>query len=493
MGVVRKDSIINTVITYLGIGLGYINKGLLFPLLFSVEQVGLANLIILLAGFFAQFSSLGSEMVVMKFFPYFKKNTDGYSGFLRYNIQVLIIGFSLLSLVLFVGHDFFIQFYIEKSPLLVAYYYWIIPIGIVSSFYILFEHYLRAMSKNIVSVFIQVFVLRILVLCSLIGYYFGLYNFEFFIIIFFLLSFVPAVSLLIYLLYIKKFYISKRYSDIKLKFRKLMFTYGIYVYFNSLGRNLILMADTLMLASISGLETVGVYTVMVFLSNAVFVPYVSLIRISVPYVSVYWKEKKINELKKIYVKISSLGFFITFFIFSIVWFNFDYLLFFLPEEYLAGKYVFLFLMLGRISDSLGGINGDILLTSKKFKYEVFITVPLIFVTFYLNYLLIPIYNGEGAAIATFIVFLLYNIFRMTLNYYFFKLHPFTWKLFGVIFFAIVSFVINVYTPSFTNIVVNIAVHSIIPFVFFFLPSYFLNLIPEMNSFIKIILLKIQKK
>ena len=58
MGQVRKDSVLNTIITYTGIVLGYINKGLLFPFLLLPEQVGLANVLPLIVGYFGQLSIL---------------------------------------------------------------------------------------------------------------------------------------------------------------------------------------------------------------------------------------------------------------------------------------------------------------------------------------------------------------------------------------------------------------------------------------------------
>ncbi len=492
MGVVRKDSIKNTLITYVGIGVGYINKGLLFPLLFSASEVGLANIIVLLAGFFSQFSSLGAEMILLRFFPFFKHKKDGFGGVLRLVLLIVIIGFSILTLIMIIGHDFFVSYYIEKSPLLIEYYYWIIPIGISGTFYIIFEHYLRVLSKNIISIFFQVFIQRILVLIALILFYFKFYSFEEFIIIFFSITFIPSVALFIYLLLIKKFFIQKKYVVIKNRLRRMMISYGIFVYFNSLGRNLILMADTTMLASIVGLDAVGVYVVMVFLANAAFVPYVSLIRISVPYVSIYWKDKDKFALSELYNRISRIGFFITFLLFSLIWFSFDNLLYFLPEEYLNGKYIFLFLIMGRLFDAIGGINGDILLTSKKYKKEVMITVPLILISFYLNYLLIPIYKGEGAAIATCIVMLFFNSARLAVNYYYFKLQPFDARMLKIILLAVIMFFIGSLIPNTKVFFLDLFLDFSIPVLLYLIPVYLLKLVPEINQFIDLILNKIKR-
>ena len=56
MGIVQKDAFRTMLISYGGIVLGYLNKGLLFLLILTTEQIGLVNLIISLGTMFAQFS-----------------------------------------------------------------------------------------------------------------------------------------------------------------------------------------------------------------------------------------------------------------------------------------------------------------------------------------------------------------------------------------------------------------------------------------------------
>jgi O-antigen/teichoic acid export membrane protein len=483
MGQVKRDSIINTVITYFGIGLGYLNKGLLFPLLLLPEQVGLANVIMLLAGFFAQFSNLGTGMILLRFLPFMRDENQGYSGVLHFTLLILLGGIIGMSAFLVMGHDWILSYFEDNSPLLIEYSIWILPAGIAGAFYILFEHYSRGISKNIVSVFFQDFVLRIGVFIILLGYWMEWYSFEVFIISFVCAHLIPAIALMIYLISIGQFFVQKKYLVIKKRMRKMMFSYGSFVYFNAFGRNIIMMADTTMLAAISGLETVGVFSIMVFLSNALFVPYVSLIRISAPFIPKYWKERNMERMQSMYTRVTSIGFFVTFLLFSIVWLNIDYVLSYLPAVYASGKYMFLFLMIGRLFDSVGGVNGDILLTSKKYKWEVLITIPLIVLTIALNVVFIPIYGGVGAALATSMVYFCYNTIRLLINFFTFNLHPFTWSFVIMAGMGAGMLAVGVYMPSLDNIILDIVVRLLIPVLLFMLPVLGLKLIPEINEFI----------
>ena len=65
----HKEAVRTMIITYLGLVLGYLNKGVLFILILSTEQIGLINLILGVGLLFAQFSNLGVINTIAKFLP----------------------------------------------------------------------------------------------------------------------------------------------------------------------------------------------------------------------------------------------------------------------------------------------------------------------------------------------------------------------------------------------------------------------------------------
>jgi len=72
VGIVKRNSITITILSYLGIVVGYVNKILLFPNFLSEEQVGLANILVSMAVMYAQFSAMGINSTIVKFFPFFR-------------------------------------------------------------------------------------------------------------------------------------------------------------------------------------------------------------------------------------------------------------------------------------------------------------------------------------------------------------------------------------------------------------------------------------
>ena len=65
MGIVKRDSISITILSYAGAAIGYVNKILLFPNFLSEEQVGLTSILVSLAMIYAQFSALGINSPVV--------------------------------------------------------------------------------------------------------------------------------------------------------------------------------------------------------------------------------------------------------------------------------------------------------------------------------------------------------------------------------------------------------------------------------------------
>ena len=54
MGIVKRDSIAITILSYIGVVVGYVNKILLFPNFLSEEQVGLTSICLLYTSLWLQ-------------------------------------------------------------------------------------------------------------------------------------------------------------------------------------------------------------------------------------------------------------------------------------------------------------------------------------------------------------------------------------------------------------------------------------------------------
>ena len=106
MGLVQKDAFRTTVISYLGIILGYFNKGILFLILLTTEQIGLINLMVSVGMLFAQFANFGMIYSTWKFLPFFRDKEKKNYGFLPLILSVVVLGILSCTIVaLFFMHE----------------------------------------------------------------------------------------------------------------------------------------------------------------------------------------------------------------------------------------------------------------------------------------------------------------------------------------------------------------------------------------------------
>lgn len=476
MGLIERDALRTMIISYFGLVLGYVNKVLLFILILSTEEIGLVNLIISVGLLFGQIASLGAINSTWKFFTFFRNPERNNYGFLKLTVLTVLGGAMLASGLAYILEPFISEYYKEKSALFVDYYYWIIPVGIANVLFLLFEMHLRAMFKNVLSVFVNDVVSRLVVTCLLGALYFGWISFYQFLIFNCLSYFIPVLILLGYMIYIEEIKSLKVKIQVPRRFKKIVFKYGAYNYLNALGTVLVITLDSTMIASMVGLAGTGIYTTIMYLTSALQVPYKALFRIAAPFIPVYWKERKTKEMGVLYKKISGVSLIMGSTLFLLVWVNREELFSFLPDEFAPGIWVFLFLMTGRLFDMYMGVNSVILLTSKKYQVDIIFTTVLLGLVFGLNYWLIPIYGIIGAAISTMTAVIVYNSLRMIYVWKQFGMHPFQKMQFAVLgLFAVVITLFELAKIDLDMVFVNIAVKTVLVMLLFPLMIYLFKL------------------
>ena len=485
MGYIQKDAFRSMLLSYIGMVLGYVNKGFLFIFLLSSDQVGLINLVVAVGLLLAQLSNMGSIFSVWKFFPFFRNESKKHYGFLFMNMLIVSVGIFLFGIIIIFFKTEITSFYLEKSSLFVDFFFLILPIGASMVYFFLFENFMRGMNKNILPVFLNEFMLRVLLTILLTLFSFHWISFNQLIYIYAFTHFIPPIILLIYLIQQKEITFSLASISVPKRFKRIILNYSMYSYINSIGIMIVFTLDAMMLASMVSLNATGIYTTMIYLISAIQIPYKSLVRTSSPLIPVYWKEKKLTEMNILYKKVSSISLIISLFLFALIWINRIDLFSLLKPEYMQGIEVFLFLMIGRVLDMYLGLNGVIFLTSKKYKYEIIFTLIMIGIVFGLNLLLIPSYGMTGAAISTSIALIVYNLGRLLFIYFIYRMHPFEINQIKVIllFFGLL-FGIQYFVPTISNLFVSVGLKSLLFSLLFLAPIYFLNWNQDIKRYIQ---------
>lgn len=483
MGLVQRDSFRITIIAYIGAAIGYVNKIFLFTNFLEPDQVGLANLLITIALIYAQLASLGSYNITYKFFPFFNERKTHHNSFLFGISALAMAGFLLTTILFLLFQKPFKWYYQDSSPLLVEYAFYIIPLGFAFLFYHLFDSYLRSLYKNTIPSLIYEVFMRIFVTLSITAYALGLISFPAFVSIYVVANCLPAVIVILYTWYLKQLLLKPNLSSLWKRIGWIVLAYGAFSLFNNLSYLLLSSIDSLMVAQMIDLSAAGIYTTMIFITSVLLIPYRSIMKVSTPVVAAYWKTRAMDKMEELYHKASDTNIVIGGGLFLLLWVNIDSIYQFMPEEYALGKYVFLMLGIGRLFDMASGLNGVILLTSQKYRYDLFFTIGLVVFAVISNYLFIPLFGMKGAAFASMITLMIFNLLRIIFIRMHFKIQPFLWRHLWVPAIILAVSLFSGFIGQIINVYLDVLIRSAVISLIFILPVYLLEISSDTNQMI----------
>lgn len=416
MGTVAKQSFLNSINSYVGVGLGALNTMILFPRIFSPDTYGDFQSLMALITIVSTFAHLGFPTSIVVFFP--KLSAQKQSAYWSY----MLVGISLLSISL--GLILLLLQQMEWTMIPNADYGFIVCISIV--YFELFSALSQHHSKVVLPQFVRNVFRRVIITLGLIlSYYFG--GDSIFYLIF---GLGYVIHLLIVMIYARPDLPKLKWQPNLVEQGKTL-SYGLMVMLAMGSIMLVTRIDILMIRSLLGSPEVAFYSIAFFIGTVVAVPVKSLIASIRPFVAKAWAREDYTEIDKLYKKSALNQLAVTGFIFLFLWINLDLFLFILPEEYHFASFpmVFLFIGLSEVIKGATGINGMILTVSEKQRFNFYSGLVLLFLTVLGNWLLIPILGLSGAALASLAAISLFNFFKLYLVKRFYGLLPGSSSLF----------------------------------------------------------------
>lgn len=496
MGVIIRQSFKSTIVLYLGAIIGLINRLFLLPNYLTLEQLGLMDVLMVLAMLLAKISYFGTQGSITKFFSYFKDKgmLPSFSGFI---LIVPIIGYTIFSSFLIFYNSFILDFFKNDKELLTYYYYFIFPLALFIILKEIFTTYSLNNLRLTVPSILNDTITRIgtLILLLLISYRFlDFYNYVFLTVAIHLIT---AVFLIIYCIKTFNFKLDFNLKNITKNEYKEISVYSLFIFFAGLSAIISQYTDAIMLARLKGFNATGVYSVAFFIGLSIEIPKRAITSISTGLVAKHWNNNNKFEIEKLYKQSSINQGIIGALLFLLVLINIDEIFFLLPKRELlsVGKDVAIIIAASRLIDMITGINNEILRTSKYYKIDLFILLFFIALSIVSNLILIPLLGLNGAAYATLISVTLYNFIRYLLLKKIFGFDPFTIHTVKLFFILITLVVINYLIPSFnlTNLTSSfllIALKSLIYGSIFIGLTYKLKISKEINNLINMIYKKI---
>jgi O-antigen/teichoic acid export membrane protein len=441
VGVIKRQGIKGTIVSYLGILIGYLNLMVIFPVFLEKDQIGLISVLIGAASLIAVFSQMGMSNTIIRFFPNFRDDERNHRGLMVWMILVPGAGYLLFLLLWFLFRDEILRPYVDQSPLLVQHANWLLPMSLFMMFSLLLESWSSLFQRITTPRIIRELGLKLMATLSVVLYGKGVIDFSVFLIMFAGSYAIGTVLLSIYLMQLGRWHLKPDWAFMTPSLRREMAVYSFFIILGGVGSSLITRVDQIMLSELAGLESVAIYTIAMSMAVVIEIPMRAMMQISAPIVAEAVAANDKTTLLALYQKSSITQLVAGGLIFGGVWVNVENIFGVMPrgQEFLAGKYVIFWIGLSKLFDLATSINGIIVNNSRYYRVSLYLMALLALLAIISNRIFIPEYGVNGAAFATALSLLLYNAMMLLFVWYKFHLQPFQWntlKLIGVFLFAL---------------------------------------------------------
>ncbi|MEX1268921.1 MAG: polysaccharide biosynthesis C-terminal domain-containing protein [Balneolaceae bacterium] len=460
MGVIIRQSIQNSFISYIGILLGILSTIILFPNILTPDQYGLTRVLLSIAIICAQFSHLGMTNIVIRYFPYYNTSGDSRYRLLTLSLGIPLAGFFLFMILFILFQDVLISYYIDQSELIVVYNTYLIPLVFAILFFEILNSYVRSLQDSVTGSFVNEVLIRILIIILLIVHYFEWLTFRYFMIGFVSIYLIQPVYMLTYLFINNQLSFSFPFQKETKRLFRDMSVYGAYSLLGGLATLLIGNIDIIMIGMLMDLKSTAVYAIAFYIGSVITVPQRSIGKIASPILAGLLKNRKYNEIDQLYKRTAYNQLIFGVLFYAGIWANMHNLLDLLPDTYDGIYWVVIIVGLAKLFNMATGVNGMIIINSKHYRFDLYTNILLVILTITTNLLLIPPYGITGAAIATAVSIFVYNFIKFLFVWITFKMQPFQWNALGVVMISAVCLGLSFLVPYMMNFFVDLMVRSL---------------------------------
>ncbi len=415
MGVIARQSIRGTIATYIGVAIGFVTTFFVLTRFLTTEEIGLTRVLIDAATLLVGLAQLGTSSAIIRFFPYFKDDKDtNHHGFFFWTIVIPLLGFIVFALLFVVCRQGVEQWFGDKSPLFVDYYYFVLPLAFFMLYETVFESNANVLMRIVVPRVVREVVVRIGLLVCYLLYAFRILSMDGFVISLCAVYAAASVINIAYVCIVGK--VSFRLdSPFLISNQSLIRSYSRYTAFLVLSALVSIMAPMLssfFVTAKMGLNYTGIFAIATYIAVVVSIPYRSLNSISSPQLASALKENDTKQAEQLVKQVSNNLFLICGMIFLLIWLNIDLIFHILPNgnDYAVAKQTVFILGLSQLFLSTFQFSVTTLNYGRFYAYSLFFSLLLTVVSVVCNNYFIPLYGMDGAALSNLLSYALYFAF-----------------------------------------------------------------------------------
>lgn len=480
MGVIKRQTIKGSIYSYLGVGIGFLVTIISIKLL-TTAQIGLTAIFVAVSGIYSQFSTLGFTKVIERLFPYFRDEENKHNGFIFLTLAVGMVGF-IVSL----GSFFFLKSYIianyqSKSPLLVEYVWYIVPLIFFRMYALMLDTYNKMLFDATTGTILNDFVYRVGNLFLLGAFYLKWINFSMFILGYIFFLSLPAIYLTGLLIYRKQFNIKPKLQFISPSLRKEMISISVFGIIGGVSSIALKQIDTIMLGAYADLSTAGVYSIIFYFGTVVLIPSVALGKISSTIIADSWKNNDVKTINDIYFKSSINQMFFSLLLFILIAANTNNIIQLLGNRYQGTQWVIVLISLTSLIVASTGSSVQIIGTSHKYKIQTYSLGLLVVLSVIFYAIFIPILGMIGAALGSLLSISgasLMRVFYLKRNMNLFPYRKIHLRCLAI---GILTFVVVSLVPAFHNFLIDLLMRCLLIAILFIGLSYLFRISDDFNQ------------
>ena len=427
MGIVLKQSLKNTLVTYLGFGIGAINVLFLYTNFLTDEYYGLVNVILSASTILMPLLAFGVPNALVKYYSSFQDGRTS-DGFLTLMLLLPLALIFPVAVIAYVANDAIGDFLSRENELVKEYVWYIFLIGIAMAYFEVFYAWARIRMKSVFGNFMKEVFSRVGVTLLLILVYFDIISVLFFLKALVALYFLRTVIMKLYAYSLRR---PRLVFDFPKNTHQII-VYSALIILGGSAAVVLLEIDKVMINQFIEIENVAYYSVAGFIAMVIAVPSRAMHQITYPLTAELLNTNDATGLKRLYQKSSLTLFIVSGLLFLLILLNLNDLYDMLPPAYRNGFMIVLWIGLAKLYDAALGNNNSILYNSEYYRAVLIMGVFLAILTILFNLWLIPKYGLNGAAIASFSAFFIYNTAKLIFVKLKFNMLPFTTETYKVI-------------------------------------------------------------
>lgn len=494
MGIIKRQSLKTSIVNYVGVLIGVVFFVFVFPHIISEEYLGLIGLLQNLTFILVSLPMLGMAHVLLRYFSTWK-NGETTRHFNAFALSLMACSLLIFAIVYYLFQDPIISTYSKNSRLFVPYYLLIIPMVVLQAYTQYFEIYAMVKLRVAVPAFLREIVTRVLIISLVFLFAYHYLSEQQFIYGFLGVYVITFLILTLYVVKKQHFRANQARLYVRNKEFKTQMLYGGGMLLLTAFINITTFLDSIIIPAYLGLGALGIYLRPLVLGQMIQVPYRAISLISIPIIREAIVDNNLKKVKELNRDIAINLFLIGCFLFTLLIGNTDGIFSLFPPKYIVAKNVLYIIAVGRLCDMAFGLNSEILNYSKYYKILTFLAGIMMGLTIILNILLIPRYGLNGAAFAVSISLIVFNILKTLMIWRKFHFHCFSRHYITLILLSVSVIGILYFIPAiqfltnhmFLNPLLNIVFKSAAGTILFLIPAYLLQVSPDMNDFIKLIL------